>query len=112
MLSVGCKMSLVDPAVFYYRQDGSLQGIAVHVDDFFWAGLIIFKRNVTSKLRSRFKVGKETASAFKYLGPGVSQDENNSVTLSQEEYISGPKQAEVRSEDKKELLLVTESDSL
>ena len=72
-------MSLVDPAVFYYYQDGSLQGIiiAVNVDDFFWAGLIIFKRNVISELRSRFKVGKETASAFKYLGLGVSQDENN-----------------------------------
>ena len=77
MLSVGCKMSVVDPAVFYYYQDGSLQGIiAVHVDDFFWAGLIIFKRNVISKLRSKFKVGKETASAFQYLGLGVSQNEN------------------------------------
>ena len=63
-----------------------------------------------SKLRSRYKVGKETA--FKYLGMDVSQDENNSVTLSQEEYISSLKQAEVRSEDKKELLSVAESDSL
>ena len=98
-------MSLVYPAVFCYYQNGSLQEtIAVHVDDFFWAGLIIFKCNVISKLQSRFNVGKETASAFKYLGLGVSQDENNSVTLSQEEYISGLKQAEVRSEDKKELL--------
>ena len=113
MLSVGCKISLVDPAVFYYYQDGSLQGIiAVHVDDFFWAGLVIFKCNVISKLRSRFKVGNETSSAFKYLGLGVSQNENNSVTLSQEEYIGGLKQAEVRGEDKKELLSVTESDSL
>ena len=44
-------MSLVDPAVFYFYQDGSLQGIiAVHVDDFFWAGLNIFKRNVISEL--------------------------------------------------------------
>ena len=34
------------------------------------------------------------------------------VTLLQEEYISGLKQAEVRSEDKNELLSVTESDYL
>ena len=108
-------MPLVDPAVFEFHcyQDGSLQGIiAVHVDDFFWSGLIIFKCNVISKLQSRFKVGKEAASAFKFLGLGVSQIENNSVTLSQEECISGLKQAEVRSEDNKELLSVTESDSL
>ena len=72
MLSVGCKMSLVDPAVFYYYQDGSLRGIiSVHVDDFFWAGLNIFKCNVISKLQLRFNVGKETGSAFKYLGLGV-----------------------------------------
>ena len=51
MLSVGCKVSLANRAVFYYCQDGSLQGIiAVHVDDFFWAGLNIFKCNVISKL--------------------------------------------------------------
>ena len=57
MLSVGCKMSLVDPAVFYYYQDGSLQGIiAVYVDVLFWAGLIIFKCIVSLKCKVIFRV--------------------------------------------------------
>ena len=60
MLSVRYKMSLVGPAVFYYYQDGSLQEIiTVHVDDFFWAGLIIFKRNVISNFNQDLKLGKK-----------------------------------------------------
>ena len=56
-------MSLVDPAVFYYYQEGSLQGIiAVNVDAFLWAGLNIFEDNVISKLRSRSKLSWERNS--------------------------------------------------
>ena len=49
-----------------------MQGIIdVNVNDFFWAGLNIFKGNVISKLQSRFKVEKETASAFKCVDTTV-----------------------------------------
>ena len=42
--------------------------IAIHVDDFLWAGCAYFEENVITKLRETFKVGKECNTAFRYLG--------------------------------------------
>ena len=81
-------MSRVDPAVFYWHDSNGLVGIlAVHVDDFLWAGSEKFKDTVIVKLRKLFNVGKEACELFKYIGLELSQDEER-IILSQKDYTT------------------------
>ena len=82
------KVSRVDPAVFYWHDSNGLTGIlAVHVDDFLWAGSEAFEGTVVVKLRKLFNVGKEECEAFKYIGLGLSQDEER-IILCQKDYTA------------------------
>ena len=46
------QVSNIDPAVFYWHNDNGLAGIlAVHVDDFLWAGSKSFETTVVMKLK-------------------------------------------------------------
>ena len=86
LIKCGGKVSKVDPAVFYWHDSNGLVGIlAVHVDDFLWAGSEKFKDTVVVKLRKLFKVGKEACESFKYLGLELTEDEER-IILSQKDY--------------------------
>ena len=66
----------MDPAVFYWHDSNGIFGIlAIHVDDFLWAGSEEFKDTVIVKLRKQFNVGKEPCESFTYIGLKLSQDE-------------------------------------
>ena len=79
--------SKVDPAVFYWHDSNGLAGVlAVHVDDFLWAGTHLFEKEVISRIRDVFSVGKEASESFKYLGLGLSQT-NDRIILSQKDYV-------------------------
>ncbi|CAC5382061.1 unnamed protein product [Mytilus coruscus] len=79
--------SKVDPAVFYWHDSNGLTGVlAVHVDDFLWAGTNLFETEVISKIREEFSVGKEASESFKYLGLGLSHADDN-IKLSQTDYV-------------------------
>ena len=60
--------------------------LAVYVDDFLWAGSNKFQKNIISRIRSIFEVGKET-SLFKYIGLNLSQEEM-CIMLTQKDYIN------------------------
>ena len=56
-------------SLFYWIKDGTLQGIlAVHVDDFLYAGEECFKAQVIEKFKVRFAIGNMSANSFTYLG--------------------------------------------
>ena len=80
-------ISTFDKALFMWKSDGRLQGlIAVHVDDFIWCGTENFKANVINPLRNSFKISKENAGAFRYLGIDLRQT-NDHLSLDQNSYI-------------------------
>ena len=88
LIECGGKVSDVDPAVFYWHDTDGLAGIlAVHVDDFLWAGSKSFEMSVIVKLRKMFKVGKEACDSFKYIGLELLQGENK-ITLCQKDYTT------------------------
>ena len=83
-LDIGLKMSKADPALFYcHNNNNKLIGIiAIHVDDFLWAGTNDFEQNFISKIRKTFVVGKENQSLFKYLGIDLSEN-NSEISIDQ-----------------------------
>ncbi|VDI53393.1 Hypothetical predicted protein [Mytilus galloprovincialis] len=87
LLDCGGTVSKIDSAVFYWYNEKGLTGVlAVHVDDFLWAGSSAFEKTVVSRIRDMFKVGKESCESFKYLGLDLSQ-ENETIVLSQQDYV-------------------------
>ena len=58
----------------------------MHVDDFVWGGTSDFEMIVIDKIRSKFEIGKQSCSAFKYTGLEIYQD-SSGITLDQKSYI-------------------------
>ncbi|CAG2191494.1 unnamed protein product [Mytilus edulis] len=59
LLDCGGTVSKIDSAVFYWYNEKGLTGVlAVHVDDFLWAGSSAFEKTVVSRIRDMFKVGE------------------------------------------------------
>ena len=87
LLACGCKVSSVDPSVFFYFHDEQLVGILVsHVDDFLHAGSDVFEKNVMGPLRERFIAGKVEKTNFRYVGFSVMQS-TEGIKLSMDEYV-------------------------
>ena len=88
---LGMKVSSVDPALFYYKKDGVLHGIAVvHVDDILYGGSQQFTLDVISILRTVFELSSDETDLMniKYLGLDISCFENK-ITVSLTNYIAG-----------------------
>ena len=76
-----------DPAVFYWRKDGDLAGVlALHVDDFMYAGSAKFLEEVMTKVKSEFLIKIEEKSAFTYLGLEIRQKAYY-IEMDQKKYI-------------------------
>ena len=58
--------------------------LAVHVDDFLWAGSKAFE-TIIVRIRKMFNVGKEACNSFKYIGLELSQNDEK-IILSQKDY--------------------------
>ena len=88
LLNLGCEMSSVDPAVFYWKKDGIVEGVFVtHVDDFYYGGTETFCKEVVGPLKAVFHLSSEHSQSFKYVGFEVCQ-EDKCITFSQNEYMS------------------------
>ena len=80
-------MKSKDPAVFYWRKDGDLAGVlALHVDDFMYAGSAKFLEEVMTKVKSEFLIKIEEKSAFTYLGLEIRQKAYY-IEMDQKKYI-------------------------
>ena len=114
MLSNGCKVSSLDPALFLWHKDGKLLGIiAVHVDDFLWSGTKYFEKTVISKLRDIFLIGKEDMKTFKYLGLDIVHTKTGDIEVFQDKYTDAIKPIPVntlRKKDKDSLIPASEKE--
>ena len=80
-------MSKGDPSIFYYYKNDKLSGIvAIHADDFLWAGDVSFSKDVPAFCKI-FVIGKTSKNAFRYLGLELNQNIQN-ITLDQIRYIN------------------------
>ena len=94
LVQLKCEQSKLDPALFYWHQEGKLEGLfLMHVDDFLWAGSDRFKEDVISLLRFKFHFGKEMDTSFRYIGLDIEQDEGQ-IYLHQHEYTEEIKQVD------------------
>lgn len=87
LLRLGCKMSALDPALFYLHKGGKLSGIiCCHVDDFLHAG-DEYLEQLMVKLRKRFVAGKVEEGNFNYIGFKVAQN-RDVIVLDQSNYVT------------------------
>ncbi|MCG7877701.1 MAG: reverse transcriptase domain-containing protein, partial [Candidatus Thiodiazotropha endolucinida] len=87
LMRLGCKMSDLDPALFYLHKGGNLSGIiCCHVDDFLHAGDGHLEQ-IMMDLRRRFVAGKIEEGNFNYIGFKVAQ-ENGAIALDQSHYVT------------------------
>ena len=87
-LSLKEQVSKIDPSIFYcFDKEGMYGILSVHVDDFLWARSNKFQKDIISKIRSIFEVGKEAISPFKHIGLNLSQEEMY-IMLTQKDYIN------------------------
>ena len=81
-------MSKSDPSIFYYNKNEKLSGIvAIHVNDFLWAGDVSFSKDIIPAFCKIFVIGKTSKNAFRYLGLEINQNIQN-ITLDQIHFIN------------------------
>lgn len=86
LLDLGCQQSLLDPAVFYYKNGGELLGvICCHIDDFLHAGFDRFESDIIVKLTQHFLAGKVEQQHFTYIGFDINQ-EKSCISVNQKAY--------------------------
>ena len=73
---------------FFSNNDVELQGLmAIHVDDFIYAGSEHFEDIIVNNVLHNVDVKTMDATDFTYLGLEVKQLEDKSITVSQNKYI-------------------------
>ena len=102
LLSIGCRKSKLDPALFTYHVENELHGmLTCHVDDFAHGGTDDFyKKVVKGAIHARFQVGSSEEGAFKYIGFCLTQNSDGSVILDQSDYVHDMVNMSVSSERK------------
>ena len=95
LLSFGLVQLKFDNSIFFWYHNGQLQGlIAVHVDDFLYAGTELFEQTVVIKIKECFVIGNEECSTFKYLGMHL-QYLGNKIVLSMKSYTCNLKEIDL-----------------
>ena len=85
--ALGVQSSKYDEAVFFWKNEGKLNGVmAVHVDDFLYCGSKEFELKVITVLKTKFLTSKVESETFTHLGLEVKQTED-CITLHQQNYI-------------------------
>ena len=95
---LGVQVCKYDAGLFYWHNNGKLEGIiSTHVDDFCWGGTSQFEQHVIDKIRKIFRISVEHSKAFKYLGINmISLD--NEIRLSQTTYLNSIYEIELTTE--------------
>ena len=77
LVEFGMEVCKVDPAFFFYHEDGSSDGdqcrqisgiVATHVDDSLTAGDSIFRNDVEGPMTEVFEYGSHEDLPFRYVG--------------------------------------------
>ena len=75
MLRLKGMVSKIGPSIFYWFDKEGLYGILAVYVDFLLVGSNKFQKDILSRIRSIFQVGKEATSPLKYIGLNLSQEE-------------------------------------
>ena len=87
LVSIGMERSQMDKAVFYYKEQGKLQGIiACHIDDFLYSGSESFHKNIIDKVKKKYVIGTIEDTVLTFTGWNLKQD-NSGIELSQHNYL-------------------------
>ena len=87
LLSLNLKMSKGDPSILYYYKNDRLSGVvAIHVDNFLWAGDVSFSKDIPAICKI-FVIGKMSKNAFRYLGLELNENIQN-ITLDHIHYMN------------------------
>lgn len=102
LLGAGCIKSKLDPALFIFFENGSLQGlVACHVDDFSHAGTELFNQVIIEgAICKRFIIASKERRVFRYIGFNINQNNGGSMTLDQSDYVNDLEVVAVSSERK------------
>ena len=104
MLKIGCKKSMYEDALFYFKKNDKLMGMsATHVDDFLNCGNEFFDRAVTEKINKKFEFGSEYDIDFRYVGINIKQ-ENECIFVDQKHYIENMEEIKIDTRDNERLL--------
>ena len=102
LLKAGCLKSKLDPALFIFIVQNSVQGlIACHVDDFSHDGTELFyKMIIEGAICKRFIIASKERRAFRYIGFNLKQSGDGSMTLDQNDFVNDLEVVSVSSERK------------
>ena len=89
IISAGFTESRFSPATFELHDDqGRLVGLLnVHVDDGLWAGAGEVYERARTRLRELIHIGKEQRGSFEFLGRHVTQEDDGTIKIDQNEYV-------------------------
>ena len=88
LLDRGMKEVIMDPAAYYWREDGTLKGMYVgHVDDAYYCGDQDFHNKIMKPLFEKFKMGQIMEGDFRSLGWNVRTNFRGEIGVSQRDYI-------------------------
>ena len=88
-MKLGAKPNKLDQGLFYWFEENVLIDVVVcFVDDMIWGGTDKFYHHVIEKLCAIFEIGVTNSRAFKYVGIDVFQNQDNSITISQNNFCN------------------------
>ena len=100
LLSLGCKQSQLDKALFWWHCSDKMEGVFVmHVDDFLFAGTDAFRKQIIDPLTQKYRVGKGQANKFQYVRLELFQDEQG-IRVKQENYENEMKEIPINQKRK------------
>ena len=103
LFSMGGTSHPNDSAVFMWTKDSLIMSkegldglggvLAVHVDDFLWAGISEFKTKIIKQIKQRFPVGEESSGEFVYtelhVKTLIENGEYLGIEVQQHDYVEG-----------------------
>ena len=99
LIKLGAKVSRLDPALFSWEKNGSVQGIlCLYVDDILWAGEECFKEGVIDKLCQMFLIGSSSSNDLKYIGLRIQSSNEDGATIDQDDYIKSIRTIDITKE--------------
>ena len=86
-MKLGAKPNKLDQGLFSWFEEKALIGVVVcFVDGMTWGGTDKFYHHIIEQLCAIFEIGVTNSRAFKYVGIDVIQNQDNSVTISQNNF--------------------------
>ena len=89
MARLGGEVNKMDYGLFMFVIKGELIGILTcFVDDMIYGGTNEFDKTINVSMRKIFNIGTENDKSFNYVGIGINQDDDGSITIDQQHYIA------------------------